>query len=94
MYNMDIISRGLDILTRVGSLTSDDASFLRNHIKHLVDFTIDHATHDLVRHGVDEELARNMLGVIRGISEMAGASSFADFAQVAEAISEAGLDNA
>jgi hypothetical protein len=60
-------------------LTSEDISFMRNHLSTFCDFIIEAGTADLVRDGVDEMKARALLGTLVGVAKMAGGSDYNDF---------------
>lgn len=60
-------------------LTSEDISFMRNHLSTFCDFIIEAGTSDLVNDGVDEMKARALLSTLVGIAKMAGGSAYNDF---------------
>lgn len=83
----------IELTGKNGNLTRDEFKFVTNHISTFVGFIIERATEDLVRQGIEKELAESMLGTISGLSKMAGVQEYHDFAEVARMLGEAD-DNA
>ena len=76
--NKEIAMRMFDLLNKEEK-TSEDVSFLANNISGFCDLVLESTTHAMVTQGIDEEMARNMLGTLVGIAKMAGSSAYNDF---------------
>lgn len=82
-------------ITSEAELSEQDFPFFRNHLTPFVDWLVEHAIEDLVRLGVDHDLANSMIRTIEHMASMKGASQLFDFGVTAQLLTENGLsDNA
>ena len=84
------IGRMLEILTKPEK-DHADAEFARNNLDGFSVWLMDMATGDLVKRGVEESDAREILETVAGVHRMLGATEFMDFISVASMFEEEGL---
>lgn len=82
-------------LTASPNLNEADFPFFRNHITPFAEWLVEQAIEDLVKLGIDRDLATSILNTTAFISKMSGANDLFDFGVTATLLSENGLsDNA
>jgi hypothetical protein len=82
-------------ITSSANLSDEDFPFFRNHISSFNEWLVEQGINDLVRLGIDRDLASSMLNTISHISSMAGATNLFDYGVTATIFEQNGLtDNA
>lgn len=87
-------ARRMMLITSSAELSNEDFPFFRNHITSFSEWLVSEAINDLVRLGVDKDLASSMLNTISHISSMAGATNLFDYGVSATIFEENGLRDA
>ena len=87
-------ARRMMLITSSANLSDEDFPFFRNHITSFSEWLVSEAINDLVRLGVDKDLASSMLNTISHISSMAGATNLFDYGVSATIFEENGLRDA
>lgn len=85
-------ARRMMSITSSADLDEADFPFFRNHISSFVEWLVDNAIEDLVRQGIDRDLAHSMLNTISHLSKMSGANDLFDYGVTATLLE--GMDNA